>query len=354
MATTTAYVQGTAITGNDIHVGPDSGYQVPSFPGTRTWTVVAATDLITTNIPHNLNLNEPIYVSNSGGALPASTPQIAANTLYYVKTLPGGVSDLTISATPGGAVIDFTGTGTGTQSMQLPLQPNAYNGVIHALTQTADTPIALPQKKHQGQKLQFQLLQDGTGGRKVGLTSDYSTIGFLPRTSASQLNIVEFTYNGTTWVQTSGQFTATQNSRLPADATTTSTTGVDVADANSNKLQFAIGDSEVWSFEYNLINGSSSSAGIKFALDIPTGSTLAACAVGTTTGVTVFSSDRMTADVTYGLAFNTVAAQTGYTRITGVVTNGSTDGFVTLQHLKVTSGTSTVSAGSYMTARRIA
>lgn len=353
IAGTNEYVQGTPV-GNDVsQIGPTGGYQTPAFPGTRTWTVVAATDVITTNSAHNLNDREPVYVSNSGGALPTSTPQIAANTIYYVRDLTS--TTLKLATTPGGAAIDFTGTGSGTQNMQLPLQPNAYYGNIHALTQTADTPIALPQHEHQGQKLIFHLLQDGTGGRKIGFTSEYTILEFLGRTSASQLNIIEFTHNGTAWVQTGGQFTASQNSRLPGDATTTSTTAVDVADASSNKLRFAIGDSEVWSFEFNLGTGKNSgTAGIKLAITFPSGATMLAENVATTTGVGVFTADKMTASGTLGIAINTVAADTGVARITGVVVNGSTDGFVTLQFATVTSQTAKVLANSYMTARRVA
>lgn len=352
VATGNQYVQGT-VTGNDVHVGPDGGYQAPTFPTTRTWTVVAATDVITTSSAHGLNVNEPVYVTNSGGALPVSTPQIAINTLYYVKTTPAATT-LTLSATPGGATIDFTGTGTGTHTMQLPLQPNPYNGIIQAMTLTGDMPIALPQKSHQGQRLAFQLTQDATGGRKTGFSSAYSILEFLPRTSASRLNIIEYTYNGTTWVQTGGFFSANQTSRLPADATTTSTTLVDVADASSNKLQFQIGDSEVWSFEFCLrIGVNTGTAGMRLALTVPAGATFMAVEVNTLTGPTAFTSSVITASATAGVISNTVATQAGSSRITGTIANGATDGFVTLQFLKVTSNTATVAANSYLNARRI-
>jgi len=196
------YVQGT-VTGNDIHVGPDGGYQVPAFPGTRTWTVVAATDVITTSSAHGLSLNDPVLVSNSGGALPASTPQIVINIPYYVKTIPSSTT-LTLSATPGGAVIDFTGTGTGTQTMQLPLLPNPYQGIYHQLTLTADTPVANTVSEHQGQRLSFEFTQDGTGGRRILWGDSYSVRRWTPNTAASKINSIEFIYNGTTWVQLSG------------------------------------------------------------------------------------------------------------------------------------------------------
>ena len=351
VATGNEYVIGTP-TGNDVsRVGPTGGYQTPAFPGTRTWTVVSATDVITTNTAHGLNVNEPVYVTNSGGALPASTPQIAINVIYYVKTVPSSTT-LTISATPGGTTIDFTGTGTGTQTVQLPLQPNAYLGNVHAITLTGDMPIALPVRKHQGQKIAFHLLQDGTGGRKMGFTSEFTVIEFLPRTSANQLNIIEFTYNGTTWVQTGGQFTAAVNVSLLSDYAITTTEG-DVTDSSGNILRFAIGDSEKWSFEFNLQTGSSSAAGIAFALTTPSGATFRAVLEGMTTAVTATTSSIMTVSGTQAIAVNTVALNTGWVKICGTIRNSTTDGFVTLRADKVTSGTGTVFADSYLTARRV-
>lgn len=52
-------------------------------------------------------------------------------------------------------------------------------------------------------------------------------------------------------------------------------------------------------------------------------------------------------------ALLTTSAQSGGVRIFGTVTTGANAGNLTIQHLKVTSGTSTVKIGSYLKARRI-
>lgn len=351
VATGNQYVQGSP-TGNDVsQVGPTGGYQIPTFPTTRTWTVVAATDVITASSAHSLNDGEPVFVTNSGGALPASTPQIATDTLYYARDLTA--TTFKLAATRGGAAIDFTGTGTGTHTVQLPLQPNPYNGTIYALTQTGDIAIALPQKFHQGQELTFQLTQDATGGRNIGFSTGFTIQEFLPRTSANSVNLVTFINDGTNWIQTAGQFSAVANVRLAGDYTIT-TTQADVADAVGNTLRFAIGSREVWSFEFNLQTGSSSSAGIQFALTTPAGATLRAVMEGMTTAVTAMTCSIMTVSGTLAIAVNTVALNTGWVKISGTIANGTADGFLTLQADKVTSGTGTVFTNSYLAARRIA
>lgn len=75
-------------------------------------TADAGTDVITCT-SHGLSVNDLIHFTNSGGALPTG---ISANTVYYVKTVPGA-STLTISATRGGATLDITGAGSGTHTL---------------------------------------------------------------------------------------------------------------------------------------------------------------------------------------------------------------------------------------------
>jgi hypothetical protein len=85
----------------------------PSLMTLGICTVVAATDVITVSAAHGLVVGDRVRFSNSGGALPAG---ISAATDYYVLTVPL-TTTLTISATPGGSVLDITGTGTGTHSI---------------------------------------------------------------------------------------------------------------------------------------------------------------------------------------------------------------------------------------------
>jgi hypothetical protein len=145
--------------------------------------------------------------------------------------------------------------------------------------------------------------------------------------------------------------TASVDARLTGDATTNSTSAVST---NLSPLSFAIGANEVWTFEFNLRVGSSSAAGIKVAIDIPTAATLMASVFANTTGPAVFLGELLTADATLNAtAFQTVNSNNGLCRITGTVANGANAGTVALMFAKVTSGTATIATNSYMTARRI-
>lgn len=77
-----------------------------------TFTVNAATDVITVGAAHNLVVGDIVQVS-SATTLPAG---LAATTNYYVKTVPS-TTTLTLSATSGGSTIDITDTGTGTHTI---------------------------------------------------------------------------------------------------------------------------------------------------------------------------------------------------------------------------------------------
>jgi hypothetical protein len=87
-----------------------------------SWTPVSeiATVTFTVASPGEVNLvahgfaaNDPVVFYNSGGALPAA---ITAGTKYYVKTVLSA-DVFTISATAGGAAINFAGAGSGTNSV---------------------------------------------------------------------------------------------------------------------------------------------------------------------------------------------------------------------------------------------
>lgn len=77
-----------------------------------TFTVNAATDTFTYNGVVPLEVNTAITVSNSGGALPAG---LSANTAYYITSKTATTFQVSaISA--GGATLDITGTGSGTNT----------------------------------------------------------------------------------------------------------------------------------------------------------------------------------------------------------------------------------------------
>ena len=76
---------------------------------TRTFTA-ATTDWITDE-DNKAENGDQIVLSNSGGALPAG---LAASTRYFVRDWEP--NRFKVSLTPGGDIVDITGTGTGTHS----------------------------------------------------------------------------------------------------------------------------------------------------------------------------------------------------------------------------------------------
>lgn len=75
-----------------------------------TFTAANATDIITAN-SHGLANTNIIFLQNSGGALPTG---LSANTPYYI--ISSTVNTFQLSLTSGGAAINFTTDGTGTNS----------------------------------------------------------------------------------------------------------------------------------------------------------------------------------------------------------------------------------------------
>jgi len=343
-----APVQGT-VNNCDVQVGQPGGV------GTLTYSVATVStadvsNVLTTAAAHRLNVDDPVYLETTG-TFPAATPTLSATVVYYVKTVPSSTT-LTLATSAGGTEVDITNATFTPTFTIVTLKPDPYLTAFQTCALTKDSTLANSEFHHVGQRISFQFAQDATGGRKLTLGNKYTIQEFLPRTSASKVNSVDFIYNGSTWIQTGGQFSASQNSRLATDAPIT-TTQSDVTDTLGNLLQFAIGDSEVWSFEYNLQTGSSSAAGIQFALTVPAGATFRAVMVGMTTAVTAQTCSIMTVSGTLAIAVNTANLATGWVRIAGTIANAAADGFVTLQADKVTSGTGTVFANSYLNARRI-
>lgn len=135
--------------------------------------------------------------------------------------------------------------------------------------------------------------------------------------------------------------------RLANPATTTGQVLVD------SGLSFAVKANEICEFEFILRIGSTGTAGMKLALVFPNGATLTASVVATGSSATAVIGDLIAASATAGATIMTVASQNGIARIRGVIVNGITEGSVGLQFLKVTSGTATIAANSFVSARRI-
>lgn len=87
-------------------------------PALRQSTITAdsTTELISWTA-HGLAINQVVFFSNSGGALPAP---LAANTEYFVSATTLTANSFKVSATSGGAVIDITTNGTGTNTAKVP------------------------------------------------------------------------------------------------------------------------------------------------------------------------------------------------------------------------------------------
>lgn len=108
---------GLDIIGNRIYNVVDTGHTpvgIQLNPGTLTNVITAdpATDTLTTAAAHTLSVDDRLQFVNSGGGLPGG---ISAATTYYVKAVPTGTT-FTISATLGGATLDITSAGTGTNT----------------------------------------------------------------------------------------------------------------------------------------------------------------------------------------------------------------------------------------------
>jgi hypothetical protein len=131
-----------------------------------------------------------------------------------------------------------------------------------------------------------------------------------------------------------------------SDQTTSSLTAVDIPN-----FSFPLNvNGEKWEFEFTLIIGSSTAAGLRVALTVPIGANFRAWAVGSGAAKSTLLVDLMTASGVLGATFNTFIATGNYMSIRGGVVNGTFSGTMQLQAAKVTSGTATLSAGSYFTA----
>lgn len=84
-------------------------YNGRGFVTTATFT--AATNDVITSAGHNLSDGDTIWVSNSGGALPAG---LTASTTYFVRDRT--TDTFKVSLTLGGAAVDITDTGSGTHT----------------------------------------------------------------------------------------------------------------------------------------------------------------------------------------------------------------------------------------------
>lgn len=135
---------------------------------------------------------------------------------------------------------------------------------------------------------------------------------------------------------------------------TQTTTGQALADISG--LSIACEASAVYELTVSLLTGTSAvTTGTKYGVQYSAAGAAVNAGYNGTTTDTSNVTNRMTALNTGTSTFMTTSGSTnGSFFLTGIFTTGANTGNVTVQHLKVTSGTSSVFAGSYMKLTRIA
>jgi hypothetical protein len=136
---------------------------------------------------------------------------------------------------------------------------------------------------------------------------------------------------------------------LSANATTT------IATNTNTNLTFTIGVSEVWLLQFSLTAQCSSTGGVKYQITAPVGATVEGWIESSTSTITTFTYQRITAINTLnGTATHTVATTPGADYIWVRVKNSTTAGTCGLGFASVTATqTSTIFAGSSMLGDKI-
>lgn len=115
------WIKTTLTGGLDIIISGDMNF-APDYPREQTFTAVASTDVLTSTA-HGWIDGQPVTVRNVGGALPTG---LSAATTYYVRD--SATNTLKLAATVGGAAIDLTSAGTGTNYI-VGLQQDLFTGI---------------------------------------------------------------------------------------------------------------------------------------------------------------------------------------------------------------------------------
>ena len=180
------------------------------------------------------------------------------------------------------------------------------------------------------------------------LTIIAANLAALPVTGLATGNIGTAMDTGTVY-RWSGSAWITQEAAVitSVDRTTTGQALVDIAD-----LSIALEPSMTYEFQATLGVQASTTAGNQYGVQYSAaGASVEAQIIGTLAAAGV-RNDRITALNTATPAYVTSGA-TGGVVIEGTITTGVNAGNLTIRHLKVTSGTSTVFAKSILRVRRI-
>lgn len=137
---------------------------------------------------------------------------------------------------------------------------------------------------------------------------------------------------------------------IAADATTTGQSLVDVTG-----MTYAVVHAATYEIEADLLTvASADTNGMEVGINVTQTPVTVEATVTANTTTTTVTSQGIQANATATGAVNTSSAGKGHIHIKGFVTTHATlDGTLSIQHLKATSGTSTVKAGSTLKVRRL-
>jgi len=79
---------------------------------------------------------------------------------------------------------------------------NPVDAEVFRTTLTGNLSVQAPNSAWYGCEIEFQLIQDGTGGRTVAWNAIFK-VNWTPDTTAGKTNTIRFRYDGTNWVQMS-------------------------------------------------------------------------------------------------------------------------------------------------------
>lgn len=82
---------------------------------------------------------------------------------------------------------------------------NAAQGNIFRVTLTANRTMGAPTNPSLGQKISFEITQDGTGGRTLAWNAAFKTNWVDTGNTLSKKSTISFWYNGTNWMQVGAQ-----------------------------------------------------------------------------------------------------------------------------------------------------